>query len=171
MPYVRRALSALSALLLLTGCDGRTLAPENPELPAAPAGPSTPFVMEAMIDGFQYTVTDGVGFTVPSIEVAKGGIVVGATLPSPAGHLAGGLSEYQLRVTGLDGAPLPPRMEYAPTGAFAGTIYWIAPGQGVTLSFGIYHLPAGRYVLGPYPVVVVRRGDPGSDPEPETEIR
>jgi hypothetical protein len=168
MPCVR---AVLSSLLLLTACDGRALAPESPEPPAGPPGPGSPLVMEAMIDGFRYTVTDGVGFAVSSIEINKGGIVVGATLPSPGGHLTASLSEYRLVVAGADGDPLPSRVEYTPTGAFGGTLYWIAPGQAVTLSFGIHHVPAGRYVLGPYPVVIVRRGDPGSGPAPEPDPR
>ena len=150
------------ALVVAAGCrDAAVTGPEPPGIPAD-TEPDGPLVMEATIDGRRYTVTDGVGFDVPAIEVVKGGIMVSAVLPSPGGHLTDPLSEYRLQVTSADGPVFPGRVAYIPGGPFSGSLYWIAPGQSVELAFGLYHVTAGRYVLGPYSIVMTRRGDPGT---------
>lgn len=166
-----RNLVAASALVLAAGCrDTPVTAPEVPDLPIADE-PSGPLVMETTIDGRRFTVTDGFGFDVRSIEVVKGGIRVSASLPSPGGHLTDALSAYRLQVTSADGPAFPERIAYTPHGPFSGALYWIAPGQSVSLAFGLYHAPAGRYVLGPYPIVMTRRGDPGTGDPPAPELQ
>lgn len=129
-----------------------------PNLPQDPA-PDAVLRMSARIDGRTYVAADPGGFPVQHIEVNKGGIRLAATFDGSSGSgLPVNEANHQLTVAGSpDGDPLPERVVFNRTGAFSGTLYWIAPGQAVELWVGLYHVPSARHVMGPFPVTIERR--------------
>lgn len=137
------------------------------QLPETPAGDGA-MRMSARIDGRTYVVSDPDGFDVARIEVNKGGIRLNATFTrASAADPSVSAASHLLTVAGsAAGGPLPARVEFTRTDAFSGTLYWIAPGQAVTLWLGLYDRPAERHVFGPFPVVLERRSHTGTGGEP-----
>lgn len=139
-----------------------------PDLPEPSPQPDAALQMSARIDGRVYVASDPGGFPVQHIEVNKGGIRLDATVQrESASGAAVSRVDYELTVAGSpDGGPLPERVVYSRVDAFSGTLYWIAPGQSVELWVGVYHVPDGRHILGPWPITVQRRshGDDGGGP-------
>ncbi len=158
--------SSLVVLAALTAaCHGDPfIISDAPE--AVPKGSGTR--MSALIDGRTYVATDPGGFSVHRIEVNKGGIRLNATFSrTSAGDQPVNASDYVLTVAGSPtGAALPERVEFTRSDAFGGTLYWIAPGQAITLWIGLYHVPGERHVMGPYPVTVERRSHTGTGSAP-----
>lgn len=166
MPCRARALTA--TVLLLAACSADPSGP-GPIGPAPPPPGSTDLQMAASIDGHAYLVTVPEGFPVSLIEVNKGGILLSATFHDRGGRASAiNAVEYQLTVTGSpDGAPLPSGVDFTRTDAFSGSLYWLAPGQEVDLWIGLFRIPTGEHVLGPYSVAVQRRAhEPVEEPAP-----
>lgn len=135
-------------------------------LPETPAGDGT-MRMSARIDGRTYVASDPDGFSEPHIEVNKGGIHLSAafTRASPNDPSVTAASHILTVAGSAAGDPLPARVEFTRTDAFSGTLYWIAPGQAVTLWLGLYDVPGERHVFGPFSVVIERRSHAGGGAE------
>ena len=156
-----RSPTALLALALAACADLPTGAP------TPPVTQDVDFAMIARIGDIRARATPAAGFGDTVVTVGKGGFILNVSLQNAGlvAHTAVTDADYELRVTGdPSGAALPERVVYTPLRDFAGSIYWVAPGQLVETWIGLWHKSAGHYDAGPYRLYIKRK--PHSYTEP-----
>lgn len=125
-----------------------------------PGGPviRAPMAMVAHVDGHDYVAGDSIGFGAQFVDINKEGILLSVLFVNSSADAPVNSGDFRLTVTGVDGtAPVAPHVEYTALEPFGGSLYWIAPGQQVSAWLGLYHVSAGHYDFGPYPIVIKRR--------------
>lgn len=157
---ISRSLSgtAVFALAVLVAC-ADSGSPVGPGSPGSPAPATGSVSLVAHIDGHDYLASRDSGFAVGEIPINKGGIVLRAAALNGTGTLSAPFTaeNYELRVMGgPSGAPLPAAVEFTRYDAFSGSLYWIAPGQTVTLYLGLVRRQTDSTELGPFAVAVHR---------------
>lgn len=112
----------------------------------------------AHVDGRDYIASDSIGFAGQAVDINKEGILLSAVFRNSHAESSVNGDDYRLAATGPDSAaPVAPHVEYTALDPFGGSLYWIAPGQSITVWLGLYHISAGHYDFGPYPLTITRR--------------
>ena len=140
-------------VLLLNACSDRL-----PTTPTPAPGARFPMLMVAHVDGRNYVASDSIGSAEQVVDINKEGILLSALFQNSHadGSVNGG--DFRLTATGPDGAaPVAPHVEYTALDPFGGSLYWIGPGQSISVWLGLYHVSAGHYDFGPYPLTITRR--------------
>lgn len=144
----------LLSFCALAACGGEN----GPTTPAGGGAIRLPMAMVAHVDGHDYLAGDSIGFGAQFVDINKEGILLSARFLNSSADAPVNSGDFQLTVTGMDGAtPVAPHVEYTSLEPFGGSLYWIAPGQAVSAWLGLYHVSAGHYDFGPYPLVIKRR--------------
>ena len=148
-----RATRLLLPALLLNACSDRL-----PTSPRPAPGVRLATSMVAHVDGRDYIASDSIGFAGQVVDINKEGILLSAVFRNSHADAPVNGADFRLAATGPDGtAPVAPHVEYTALDPFGGSLYWIAPGQSISVWLGLYHISAGHYDFGPYPLTITRR--------------
>ena len=156
LTYARLILPAL----LLSACADRP-----PTGPTPSPGVQIPMSMIAHVDGRDYIAADSIGFGAQVVDINKEGILLSALFEHSHAEMPVNSGDFRLTATGPGGvAPVAAHVEYTALDPFGGSLYWIAPAQSVSVWLGLYHISAGHYDFGPYPLTITRRPSRPSPP-------